>query len=102
MGTLLTQRTNFDNGHWAPESLGWECAENRCPLAPERAAKREEHAVAEQFSALLFAPMGGSVKTIETRSLLSRSEGAAMPVADIMACQHVDPVGMVILRGLFF
>jgi hypothetical protein len=39
---------------------------------------------------------------IETRSLLNPSEGAAMPVADIMACEHVDPVGVVIPRGLFF
>ena len=55
-----------------------------------------------RFSALLFAPMGGSVPEIETRSLLNPSEGAAMPVADIMVCQHADPVGMMISRGLIF
>jgi hypothetical protein len=46
--------------------------------------------------------MGGSVTVTETRSLPNRSEGAAMTVADIMACEHADPVGMMIPRGLFF
>jgi hypothetical protein len=46
--------------------------------------------------------MGGSVFKIDMRSLLTRFEGAAMPVADIMACEHADPVGMLIPGGSIF
>ena len=64
------------------------------PLAVARSLYR--------FSALLFASMRGSVIEIDMRSLLNPSEGAAMPVADIMASEHVDPVGMVNPRGSCF
>jgi hypothetical protein len=45
---------------------------------------------------------GSVIDDIDMRSLLTSSEGAAMPVADIMASEHVDPVGMVNPRGSCF